>query len=288
LTASDANPPGAAFLRALTKDEHDLLVALIRSDPNCADLLRGLWNRRVRDTSADTVFRLTFEPMPNGVPAEQPKIISWNNMRGDVSAYAIFTDKDGVVGNIELKVAPDTFDLIEMKIWKVDYSRVCETPAADSIRLPRSNKNNFDGAYCDEYATCEGCSARLMIYSETVTREQITSLLGFGPTHGRAKGEPFNSRPTSARAKWHMWFYETAALVPSFDIRRHVDHVLERLDGRDEALARLRAEPGISIRVSCTWWSRYGHGGPTLWPRQLRALGDLELALEFEFLDSDA
>jgi hypothetical protein len=271
--------------RALTPDEHALLVALIRSDPEGGTMLQGLWNRRVREARHKGMLCLTFEPLPDGVVVPRPKIVMWNNMRGDVNAHAIFTDSDGVIGNIALKIDPDTFDLAHLRIYKVDYSQILQFPTADAIRFPRSRKGDGDRTYSDEYATCEGCSARLLIYSTEVPRAEITSLLGFEPTDGRAKGEPFNKcRPGAALAKWHMWFYRTTRLVPSLDVRRHVDHVLERLDGRADALASLRARPGTDIRFSCTWWSRYGHGGPKLWSRQLRALADLGLGVEFEFV----
>jgi len=283
LTASDANPPGASLPRALTPNEHALLVALIRSDPEGAAMLHGLWNRRVRETSEGSVTRLTFEPLPDNAIIPRPKIVAWNNMRGDVGAHAIFTDSDRVIGNIVLKIDPQSFDLVDLKMFKVDYSEIVQFPAAELIRFPQSKRGNNDCDYNDEYATCESCSARLLIYSAEVTRTEITAILGFEPTHGRAKGEPFNSRPTAAIAKWHMWFYETTRLVPSLDIRRHVDHVLERLAGREQALLDLREQPGMKVRFSCTWSSRYGHGGPMLWSRQLQALAGLGLGIEFEF-----
>jgi hypothetical protein len=40
-----------------------------------------------------------------------------------------------------------------------------------------------------------------------------------------------------------------------------------------------------AVSVNCIWWSRFGDGGPTLWPEQVRALADLNLECSFAFAD---
>jgi hypothetical protein len=37
------------------------------------------------------------------------------------------------------------------------------------------------------------------------------------------------------------------------------------------------------MNVNCVWWSRYGDGGPTLWPEQMLRLAQLNLECSFEF-----
>jgi len=47
--------------------------------------------------------------------------------------------------------------------------------------------------------------------------------------------------------------------------------------------------PGVRMSVNCVWYSRSGHGGPTLWPEQMRVLADLNLECSFDiyFQDKD-
>jgi len=59
--------------------------------------------------------------------------------------------------------------------------------------------------------------------------------------------------------------------------------VLQKLEGRAAALNSLRERPGVSVRFSCSWWSRWGDGGPILSPHQMGTLGDLYLELEIAY-----
>jgi len=285
LTASDANPPGAAFPRVLSPDEHALLLALLRSDKQAAPLVRGLWDRKVQETKHRGRRTLAFLPPRAPLPDLRPEIVAYDNLDGDIRVDAIFTDSDGVVGNVILNLDPDRFDLRDLSFWKVDRSDIRQLPTADTIRFP-SSVRSAEG-YSDDYATCESCMASLLIHSEEIGEADITSILGFAPTEARAKGEPFSVRPGAAKAKWHVWIYRTTGLVPSFDIRRHVDHILEKLSARPQALHELRRHSGVRSRISCFWVSRYGDGGPVLSPRQMRTLADFDLPLSFDFYDHE-
>jgi hypothetical protein len=66
------------------------------------------------------------------------------------------------------------------------------------------------------------------------------------------------------------------------DLRRHLDWLAGQLEARTAALATLRSLPGLRMTVHCVWVSRYGDGGPTLWPPQMLAIAAHDLQCTFE------
>lgn len=84
------------------------------------------------------------------------------------------------------------------------------------------------------------------------------------------------------------WFLSTGGVVASRDVRHHLDWLLERLMPARGALVALQQCAGVRMSVVCVWWSREGHGGPTLWPEQMRGLADLNLECSFDVYLSDA
>jgi hypothetical protein len=77
------------------------------------------------------------------------------------------------------------------------------------------------------------------------------------------------------------WFLSTKGVTASKEVRRHVNWILERLDGKDEILRSLQ-EGGNRMNLLCYLLSADGHGGPILSPAIMRRLGALELEVEFD------
>lgn len=75
----------------------------------------------------------------------------------------------------------------------------------------------------------------------------------------------------------------------SRDLRHHLDWLLDALRSRSDALRELQAQDGIHMNVTCIWWSKYGGGGPVLWPKQMSGLSslDLECLFDFQFYGED-
>ena len=75
--------------------------------------------------------------------------------------------------------------------------------------------------------------------------------------------------------------------IESRDSRRHIDYLLSLLDGKDEAVASLKAV-GWKFDVFVFWESR-GGGGPMLTPSTMSRLAELGIEIGFDvyFLDSD-
>jgi hypothetical protein len=137
--------------------------------------------------------------------------------------------------------------------------------------------------YYDEYPTCSRTYARLLIYHDDLNPDQITGLLDIQPTYSQVTGKTI-TRPSGKRftPPIGLWSLSTEGEVDSRDVRRHLDWILDRLAGKDEALKRLQAE-GHRMQVSCYWVSAEGQGGPTLSPAIMRRLGELEVELWFDF-----
>src|SRR5690606_25699059 len=70
--------------------------------------------------------------------------------------------------------------------------------------------------------------------------------------------------------------------VKSLDLRRHLDWLIGMIQPHSKRLAELQQIPDVRMSVTSVWWSRSGHGGPTLWPEQMRALADMNLECDFD------
>lgn len=139
----------------------------------------------------------------------------------------------------------------------------------------------------DTYETCEKTHVVLRIYSGEMHPSQVTNLLGLGPTRYVAVGEAggVNSLGRAPIGKLNGWFLSSEGSVESKDMRRHLDWLIAKLQQSEDALRELQARSDVRMSVNCVWWSRYGEGGPTLWPEQMRALADLNLECSFDFAD---
>ncbi len=130
------------------------------------------------------------------------------------------------------------------------------------------------------YPSCERACAELRIYSIVESYERISSMLALTPTTAQNLGEEIPTIRGTRIAKTTMWSLSSEAQVFSKDIRHHLDWLLELLDSqRISALQQCR---GIKMFVCCIWWSACGHGGPTLWPEQMKRLAELNLECSFD------
>ncbi len=134
--------------------------------------------------------------------------------------------------------------------------------------------------YDDDYGTCRRTFATLLIYPVRTDPEAITVRLGLEPTFRRRKGGAIP--PDALPAEIDLWCLSTKGRVESRDSRRHIDWLLDAIEGK-AAVIRSLQEEGARIAVSCFWLSQAGEGGPTISPGQMRRLGGLNIELWFEF-----
>ena len=133
------------------------------------------------------------------------------------------------------------------------------------------------------YGTCDRTCAKLLIYPSLLKHEDVTALLAIQPTEAQNKGDEIPTvRRTIRVAKVTFWSISSEAYVSSKDVRAHLDWLLDRLANSHDALRDLQQHHEVKMSVCCVWWSRGGHGGPTLWPEQMRQLAELNLECSFE------
>ncbi len=138
--------------------------------------------------------------------------------------------------------------------------------------------------YNDEYETCESTYAVLCIYSGEIDPDVITQRLNIQPSEIDRIGleHPPNSIGRKRIGKLNTWFLSSEDSIRSKDLRHHLDWLLEKVIPAKDVLKKLQKEPGIKMTISCSWWSAYGDGGPTLWPKQMGAIADLGLECGFD------
>jgi hypothetical protein len=88
----------------------------------------------------------------------------------------------------------------------------------------------------------------------------------------------------SARlGKVNVWLLDSEKFVTSKDLRRHLDWIIATVYPSKTGLLQLQDRPDVKMDVSCVWWSRYGDGGPALWPEQMSALAELNLEISIAY-----
>jgi len=130
------------------------------------------------------------------------------------------------------------------------------------------------------YATCERTTVSLCVCLDSRPSSWVTTVLGVPPTSATDAGHEV---PGSKRvARITGWFLESEDYVDSRDVREHLDWLALRLRGREQQMLELQREEGVSVTVSCVWWSKFGEGGPTIWPEQMGFLSRMGLELGFQ------
>jgi hypothetical protein len=147
-----------------------------------------------------------------------------------------------------------------------------------------SRATNID----DLYQTCEKTYASFNIYN--VDPDLITQKLGLQPNTYSKKGT-LKKFPTGNKvmAQIHNWIFSTKGIVTSKDLRRHLDWLLDKLLPLNEQILELQQLPESMMLINCVWWSKYGDGGPTIWPEQMEGLVklNLELSISVGFFGED-
>ena len=138
--------------------------------------------------------------------------------------------------------------------------------------------------YDNEYATCARTHASLRAICKNGRTASVTERLAIAPHAAHDLDEEGLTRRRAS-----VWRISTDKLVSSRDARRHVDHLLQLLEGKDDALAMLK-DAGWKFDIFVFWESKSGHGGPMLGPAMMRRLAELELEIGFDcyYLDRES
>lgn len=135
----------------------------------------------------------------------------------------------------------------------------------------------------DLYPTCDRTFAELRIYPKTLNTSQITEILDLSPSDlGNAREIQHNSYGKMRTVKNTHWLLSSEKFVQSKDLRIHLNWFINILFEKSDGLINISNMDDCKMSIDCTWWSAVGHGGPTLWPEQLRALAEIGLEVSFD------
>lgn len=133
------------------------------------------------------------------------------------------------------------------------------------------------------YSSCEETRVKLLIYPKSESVSDITSLLAMEPTSAANKGAiSTNSLGKERIIQSSYWMLSSEHCIESKDLRDHLDWLLDKLEEKSVGLKSIQNLEGIKLTISCVWWSAFGHGGPVLWPEQMRRMADLDLECSFD------
>jgi hypothetical protein len=134
-------------------------------------------------------------------------------------------------------------------------------------------------AYDDDYPTCASTHATLCIYlSDDDDPTILSEKLGLQPSRTQVKGELRQGKvkrwPTAS-------FLETSEEIRSKDVRRHIDWLLEQIQGKSEIIQQLQVADS-EVHISCYWASAVGHGGPMLDQDILKRIAEFNIGISFD------
>lgn len=133
--------------------------------------------------------------------------------------------------------------------------------------------------YIDDYPTCENTYVTLRVYTGEMAPDFVTKILGINPSDVVIKGKVAEGRKKPAIL--NGWFLSSEGHVSSLDSRRHIDWLLDQLEGKESQLQRV-IEASNEVYVSCYWSSLTGHGGPKLSQKQMKGLLKFNLELDHD------
>lgn len=137
------------------------------------------------------------------------------------------------------------------------------------------------------YGTATRTHASFCVYSSEINPHEITASFGITPTYVTIKDRIVKTKHGfHKREALNAWFLDSEGNVQSRDLRHHLDFLLEQLEPISDVIHNVQTREGIRMQMRCVWWSACGHGGPTVWPEQMRSLYLLDLELSFDiYLD---
>jgi hypothetical protein len=146
-----------------------------------------------------------------------------------------------------------------------------------------SKKNSRPTPYSDKYPSCERTCSKLIIYPGEITPSLMKKYLKIEPSWVSTKGELRTSSHDRIRtSKFNVWGLTSENKIDSLDLRRHLDWLLDKIEPCAQEIKALQDHESVQMVVVCIWWSKYGNGGPVLWPEQMLRLANLNLECSFD------
>ena len=132
------------------------------------------------------------------------------------------------------------------------------------------------------YGTCQDTSAALYVVKNGVRDDEIISLALKSITRDRSMMF-FSESVADEDAEFRFWAITTSKEINSLDLRDHLDYLIGCIEESKAVLEMLLKIKNIKIWIQGNWYSKYGDGGPAIWPEQSRRIAKLNLPLRFYF-----
>jgi len=132
------------------------------------------------------------------------------------------------------------------------------------------------------YETCEHCRAELWVHSNDFTLEELIALIS---EENWPKHQVFNKKRSVSPFKG-VYSITSDDHVKSSDLRAHLDWLCDLLE-QSKGLKSVQENINSRAQISCFWWSKYGDGAPTLWPKQLKRLANLDMEFSISYSHYD-
>jgi hypothetical protein len=116
----------------------------------------------------------------------------------------------------------------------------------------------------------------LRVYHDDLDADHVGRLLGLSPTHLHRKDHPYR-RGGRLLAPTGAWFFGSKDAIHSNDFEDHIRWLLDRLEGKGEAIGRLRSD-GYQAEVSC-YWLHLDDRNFIIRPAIIRRLVELDLTV---------
>ncbi|MFU2315807.1 DUF4279 domain-containing protein [Rahnella sp. PCH160] len=130
---------------------------------------------------------------------------------------------------------------------------------------------------------CYECYAQLLIYPAHTHPNEVSEFLKLEATKINIVGDIItNSLGKTREVKLSGWFLSSELHVTSKDLRDHLNWFIEKLNPVETELRKLQSIDDVTMTLCCVWRSKYGHGGPVLWPEQMKSISDLNLECSFD------
>jgi hypothetical protein len=129
---------------------------------------------------------------------------------------------------------------------------------------------------CD-YELCEFTHATLSIVSESMGPDEISEVLSIVPTHSKVKGEMVKS----IKVEKNGWYLSSENILSSTNMCDHIDWLLDRLKGKEDAIKKLQSD-GCRIAIGSYWLSKTGRGGPILGTKQIKELAKFNIPIGWD------
>ena len=98
--------------------------------------------------------------------------------------------------------------------------------------------------------------ATLGIYSDTLSPDQVTSLLGIGCDKGYRKGDPIVRPHATLREKQHAWIIHSQSPKDA-PLEEHINELLARVSSSIDEIKNISDQPGTTVQLGCVFYSKH-------------------------------